>query len=105
MTNENVASAAPTAIASRGFAKALKRAARQSYKDGEISRWDLARVNLAVFFRPEALAEIQECVIDEAESAGLFRGKDMRDSGFDWSELLKFIEALLPLILKIISLF
>ena len=106
MTTETAAAAAPPmAIASRSFVRTLKKAAREAYSDREISRWDLARINLAVFFRPEALAEIQECVICEVEDAGLFKGANLRDQAFDWTALLAFIEALLPLILKIISLF
>jgi hypothetical protein len=33
----------------------------------------MARINLAARFRPEAMAEAMECVIDEAEKANKFR--------------------------------
>ena len=94
-------------VASRNFARTLRTAAVEAYRAREISRWDLARINLATMFRQQALSEAQECVISEAVQSGRFSAseEEMRGPGFDWDALLEFIKELLPLILQIISLF
>lgn len=93
---------------SRNFKVVLQRAAEEAFEGGEINRWELARIRLAIAFRPRAVAEVQGCVIDEACQAG----KMTRDAaaaadgdGFDWNALLEFIRNLLPLILEIIKIF
>jgi hypothetical protein len=95
------------AVASQSFVNTLRAAAREAYNDREISRWELARINLASVFRRRALAEAQECVIAEAVQSGRFSAseEEMRGPGFDWDALLNFIRELLPLIMEIISLF
>jgi hypothetical protein len=98
------ASDAKPAAATRGFKKALGDAAGQAYRDGQISRWQLARLRMAIAFRPEAMAEAQACVIDQAVQDGLIgdAGPATRD-GFDWSGLLAFLKEFLPMILQIIA--
>ena len=93
---------------SRNFKAALQQAAADACQAGEISRWELARVRLAIAFRPRALAEVQGCVIDEACRAGKMAPQSAEAAeadGFDWAALLEFIKQLLPLILQIISIF
>jgi hypothetical protein len=93
---------------SRNFKAALQQAAEDACQAGEISRWELARVRLAIAFRPRALAEVQGCVIDEACRAGKMAPQSAEAAeadGFDWAALLEFIKQLLPLILQIISIF
>lgn len=95
---------APTAT--RSFKTALEKAAVDAYKAKQISRWDLARIRMALTFRPQAMAECQSCVVDQACSDGLMRGPDAAfKEGFDWNALLEFIKQLLPLILEIIKIF
>jgi hypothetical protein len=79
-------------------------AATQAFRDGQISRWQLARLRMAIAFRPEAMAEAQACVIDQAVQDGLIldAGPATKD-GFDWSGLLAFLKEFLPMILQIIA--
>jgi hypothetical protein len=92
----------PRATAS--FKKALSTAAEQAFKEKKITRWDLARVRLAIAMRPQALAEAQSCCAAEAYDAGLIPdAADGELDGFDWSSLLSFIQEFLPLILDIIK--
>ena len=93
---------------SRNFKAALQQAAEDACQAGEISRWELARVRLAIAFRPRALEDVQGCVIDEACRAGKMAPQSAEAAeadGFDWAALLEFIKQLLPLILQIISIF
>lgn len=98
------AAAEKPAAATRGFKRALGDAATTAFREGKISRWQLARVRMAIAFRADAMAEAQACVIDQAVQDGLMRdaGPAQLD-GFDWSGLLAFLKELLPLILQIIS--
>lgn len=92
--------------ATRSFKRALEQAAVDSYKAKQISRWDLARIRMALTFRPAAMAEAQACVIDQACSDGLMRAPaDGLADAFDWNAILEFIRQLLPLILEIIKIF
>ena len=91
---------------SKNFKSTLAAAADQAFQAGEISRWELARIRLAITFRPRVLAEVQGCVIDEACRAGKMAPQSAEAAeadGFDWAALLEFIKQLLPLILQIIS--
>jgi hypothetical protein len=93
---------------SRNFKAALQQAAEDACQAGEISRWELARVRLAIAFRPRAVAEVQGCVVDEACRAGKMSADAAAAAdgdGFDWNALLEFIRNLLPLILEIIKIF
>lgn len=90
--------------ASKSFKSTLSAAAAQAQKDGTITRWQLARIRMAIAFRPDAMAEAQACCFDQAINDGLMRGGSDSDlDGFDWTQLLAFIKELLPLIMQIIS--
>jgi hypothetical protein len=90
---------------SASFKKTLSKAADEAYREGQITRWELARIRMAIAFRPEAVAEIQASCCDEAVAAGKMKPADGNASAFDWTALLDFIKQLLPLILQIISIF
>lgn len=102
-TTATEATAAPRASAS--FKKTLDEAAAQAFKSGEITRWQLARIRMAIRFRPEAVAEIQAAVVDDAVAAGRMAPGDAISAAFDWTKLLDFIKQLLPIILQLISIF
>jgi hypothetical protein len=91
--------------ASKSFKNTLSAAAAQAQKDGTITRWQLARIRMAIAFRPDAMAEAQACCLDQAINDGLMRSPegDADLDGFDWTQLLAFIKELLPMILQIIS--
>lgn len=92
--------------ATRSFKNALLTAASTAYQQGEISRVDLARVRFALLLRPRAVAEAQQACIDEGIKAGIIKdGVAAANDSFDWESLLAFIQALLPIILEIISIF
>jgi hypothetical protein len=98
------AAAAKTPAATRSFKAALSKAAEQAWKEGKISRWELARLRLAIVCRPQAIAEAQACVIDQACSEGrLASGAAAELDGFDWAQLIAFLKELLPFILQILS--
>lgn len=94
--------AATLVTASPTFKKAVVKAAEESFRKGDINRWDLAKIRLCPARR---LAEAQSCVTDEAVRAGVMKPADVANANFDWSALLAFIEKLLPLILQLISIF
>jgi hypothetical protein len=100
------AAAEKPAAATRSFKKTLGDAATAAFKDGQITRWQLARVRMAIAFRAEAMAEIQAAVIDQAIQDGVLRdaGPAAMD-GFDWSTLLAFIKEWMPFIMQIIAMF
>ncbi len=102
-TTATEATAAPKASAA--FKKTLDEAAAQAFKSGEITRWQLARVRLAIRFQPAAVAEIQAAVVDDAVAAGRMAPGDAIAAAFDWAKLLDFIKQLLPIILQLISIF
>lgn len=94
------------AAATRTFKAALNNAATAAHREGKITRWQLARLRLAIAFRPDAMAEAQACVIDQGIQDGVLRdGSDAIKDGFDWARLLEFIKQLLPLIMQIIAVF
>lgn len=96
--------AGSAAAALPGFKAALGKAATHAYRDGEISRVDLAKIRLAILLRPRVVAEAQQLVIDEGAKAGVIKqGSDV--AAIDWNAILAFIQALLPLILQLIELF
>lgn len=99
------ADAAAASKVSASFKKTLEAAAVKAWKEGEITRWELAKVRMAIAFRPDALVEIQASVTDDAVAAGKMKPADAKAAAFDWSSLLEFIKQLLPLILQIISIF
>jgi hypothetical protein len=107
-----VAPAAPerdgvfAAAASPKFGQVLNQAATEAWRNGDISRGDLARIRLAVMLRPRVIAECQSCVMDEGIQRGIVPSSAADNvSAFDWTQLLAFIKELLPMILQIISLF
>lgn len=95
--------AAPAA--SKSFRATLSQAAEKAYRSGEITRWDLARIRLAISLRPKAIDECQACVTEEACAAGVMPMSAAGDGAFDWSTLAAFIKEWLPQILAIIKLF
>lgn len=98
------AAAAKTPAATKGFKTALGTAATAAFQEGKITRWQLARLRMAIAFRADAMAEAQACVIDQACSEGVIRSAgDAELAGFDWTSLLAFIKEWLPFILQIIS--
>jgi hypothetical protein len=97
--------AAKTPSATASFRKTLSAAAEKAYRDKQITRWDLARIRLAITLRPRAIDEAQACVTDEACAAGVMPLAAAGDTAFDWGKLLEFIRQLLPEILAIIKLF
>jgi hypothetical protein len=100
------ADAERTPAATRGFKNTLNAAATAAFREGKITRWQLARLRLAITFRPDAMAEAQACVVDQGIQDGvLLDGSDAIKDGFDWSQLMAFIQRLLPLILQIIAVF
>ena len=86
------------------FKTALLQAAAEARSAGEIDRGDYLRIWFVATFRPRALAQVQATVVHEAVSAGLMP-PSANPEAFDWSALLAFIQALLPIILQIISIF
>jgi len=97
---------AATPAASKSFKATFLKAAEKAYRDGEINRWQLARLRMAAQFRPQVLAEAQAAVVDDAVEAGAMKPMGPAElAGFDWTQLLAFIQKLLPLILQIISIF
>lgn len=98
--------AATNAGPSASFRKTLSKAAEAAFREGKISRWDLARLRLAIALRPRAIAEAQACCASEAYNAGLIADASIGENyGFDWTNLLAFIKEFLPLILEIIKMF
>lgn len=91
--------------ATKSFRKTLGDAAVQAYRDGQITRWDLARIRLAMLARPHAIDEAQACVTEEACAAGVMPMAAAGDGAFDWSKIISFIISKLPDILAIIKLF
>lgn len=91
--------------ATANFRKALGAAAEKAYRDGQISRWDLARLRMAILLRPKAIDEAQACVTDEACAAGAMPMSAAGEAGFDWSQILSFIITKLPDIIALIKLF
>ena len=85
------------------FSVAVISAAETARKGGEIGWFSLWRIRAAVR-SPRKLAKIYGGVCDEAIAAGIASGTEDAD-GFDWENILAFIERLLPLILQLISLF
>lgn len=94
------------AAATRSFKAALSSAAAAAHREGKITRWQLARLRLAIAFRPDAMAEVQACVIDQGIQDGVLKdGADAVKAGFDWQRLLAFLQEWLPKILQIIAVF
>ena len=92
--------------ATANFKAALNEAASRAYKAGEITRWQLASVRLAIVFRGKQLAEVQAAVVDQAVTeAKLPRGADANVNAIDWTSILAFIQQLMPFILQLIALF
>lgn len=95
-------SAAPAAARPLQFRAALLAAAQDAHRDGKLTRWQLAKIRLASL-NPKIAAELQDCVTDEAVSAGLIPEAAAAEAGsFDWSKLKELILKLLPLILDIL---
>ncbi len=86
-----------------GFARTLREAASKARSNRQIGLIQQWRIN-AASRNPRQLQRIYAGVIDEAIAAGQVDAGVPVD-GFDWQQLLAFIERLLPLILQLISLF
>lgn len=94
------------APASASFRKTLSAAAERAYRDKQISRWDLARIRMAILMRPAAIAEAQACVLEDACQAGMIPVGAAGDvAAVDWSKILSFVISKLPDIIAIIKLF
>lgn len=85
------------------FGETLREAAKQARADRSIGLIQYWRIN-AASKNPRQLQRIYAGVIDEGIAAGVIDGRASADA-FDWEQLLAFIERMLPLILKLISLF
>lgn len=85
-----------------GFAKAIRDAAAKARSGREIGLIQQWRINSATR-NPRQLQRMYAGVIDEGIAAGVMDGNDAAD-GIDWDNLLSFIERLIPLLLKLISL-
>ena len=85
------------------FRQAVRQAARDAFKDGEITRLQLMRINIASR-RPRIMAEFEEEAFEVGTVCGAIPQQSERAS-FDWSGLLAFIRELLPLLKEILSLF
>ena len=86
-----------------GFLASVEKAAMAARRNREIGAIQHWRIQAALR-RPRTAARIYAGVVDEALAAGQVDGLADTD-GFDWDSILAFIEKLLPLILKIISIF
>jgi hypothetical protein len=98
---------AKTPAASASFKKTLSAAAEKAYRAGQITRWDLAKVRLAILVRPQAIAECQACVTEDACQAGMIPvgASDDQVASFDWGQILSFVISKLPEILALLKLF
>jgi len=99
----SAAAAVKPRAATKSFKSALSAAAAAAHKEGTITRWQLARVRMAIAFRADAMAEAQACCLEQAQNDGLMRGSEAELDGFDWTQLLAFLKEFLPMILQIIS--
>ena len=93
------------------FRQALLKAADSAAKKGEIRRLDVVRLRVATL-SPAFLERAQELAVIQMSFSGDDLGEIPVDadgkievSRIQWENFLAFIEALLPLILKIIDLF
>jgi hypothetical protein len=80
------------------FRKALIKASEEAYRDGEITRGELFKIRIASMNR-KALEQMHNAVAEQA----IFEGKS--PATLDWTTLLAFIKAALPIILELIKLF
>ena len=85
------------------FSTAVISSAETARQQGELGWFSLWRIRAAVR-SPRKLARIYGGVCDEAVAAGVAMGGDSAD-GFDWENILAFIQRLLPLILQLIAIF
>ena len=83
------------------FHNALVKAAEAAFEAGEIDRLDLWRVRFAML-SPRARRMAEQFAIDHAKEHGIKLPKSS-NGAFDWSALLAFLQALLPLILQLIG--
>jgi hypothetical protein len=86
-----------------GFGKAVRDAASKARSAREIGLIQQWRINSATR-NTRQLQRMYAGVIDEGLAAGVLDANDAAD-GIDWENLLSFIERLIPLLLKLISLF
>lgn len=86
------------------FESTLREAARQSFRDGEITRWELARINLALKFNQGVVNEVKDCIISEASNSDkMFSADEMNDGAFDWTKVFEFIMKFIQQIISIIK--
>ena len=69
---EEAAAATKAPAATRAFKSALGNAAAQAFREGKITRWQLARLRMAIAFRHDVMAEAQGV----CNRSGLFRRMD-----------------------------
>jgi phosphoglycerate dehydrogenase-like enzyme len=93
------------------FRQALLKAADAAAKKGELRRLDVVRLRVATL-SPAFLERAQELAVIQMASSGEDLGDLPTDadgkievSRIDWENFLAFLEALLPIILKIIDMF
>jgi hypothetical protein len=99
---KSVESDRPVAVPN-GFRDVVLEAAKQARADRQIGLIQYWRIKAAAN-NPRQLPRIYAGVIDEGIAAGVIDG-DASADGFDWDQLLAFIERLIPVILKLIALF
>ena len=93
------------------FRQALLKAANAAAKKGELRRLDVVKLRVATL-SPAFLERAQELAVIQMASSGEDLGDLPVDSDgkievsrIDWQKFLTFLEALLPIILKIIDMF
>jgi hypothetical protein len=92
--------------ATRSFKRALGDAATTAFREGKITRWQLARLRLAITFRSDAMAEAQACAIDQGIQDGVLKDSDSAShDGFDWAPFMEFLKSLLPWFMQIFAMF
>jgi hypothetical protein len=97
--------------ASRNFRVQLRKAIRQAARDGKISRREarvlqVASISPAFCEQAKQLAIIQMAASGEADDyLPLDEDGNIDEGRIDWDGLIKFLEALLPLILQLLMAF
>ncbi len=99
---KSVESDRPVAVPD-GFRDVILEAAQQARAKRDIGLIQFWRIKAAAN-NPRQVQRIYAGVIDEGIAAGVIDG-DAAADGFDWEQLLAFIERLIPVILKLIALF
>ncbi len=96
------------AAATEGFKASLNKAATKAFREGKISRTDLAKIRLTIMLRPRVTAELQATVLAEFEAAaasGAIPAGEMPAMGAgapDWVAIFELIMKYLPQIIELI---